>query len=43
MIPLAEVDLHSGLAKIDADEKAYLAAEAAKGPQTRWQRIVASL
>ncbi|KAH6918148.1 dicarboxylic amino acid permease [Coprinopsis sp. MPI-PUGE-AT-0042] len=39
----AEVDLVTGLRRIDEEEKVFLAAEAAKGPRTRLQKIWDSL
>ena len=38
-----EVDLVTGLRRIDEEEKLFLAEEAAKGPRTRWQKIWDSL
>lgn len=38
-----EVDLATGLRRIDEEEKVFLAAEAAKGPRTRLQKIWDSL
>ena len=38
-----EVDLVTGLRRIDEEEKKFLAEEAAKGPRTRWQKIWDSL
>ena len=38
-----EVDLVTGLRRIDEEEQKFLAEEAAKGPRTRWQKIWDSL
>lgn len=38
-----EIDLVTGLRRIDEEEQKFLAEEAAKGPRTRWQKIWDSL
>lgn len=43
LIPPSEIDLVTGLRRIDEEEKQFLAEEAAKGPRTRWQKIWDSL
>lgn len=39
MIPSADVDLISGKQEIDEEEEEYERMMAAKGPQTRWERL----
>lgn len=39
VIPVEKVDLITGKREIDEEEERFNAAEAAKGPRTRWQRI----
>lgn len=39
VIPIAKIDLVTGLRQIDEEEKRYLEEEAARGPRTRLQRI----
>ena len=39
VIPSEKVDLITGKREIDEEEERFNAAEAAKGPRTRWQRI----
>ena len=43
VIPPSEIDLVTGLRRIDDEEKKFLAEEAAKGPRTRWQKMWDSL
>lgn len=40
VIPPSEIDLVTGLRRIDEEEKQFLAHEALKGPRTKWHQKI---